>query len=236
MTINGGTLDASGFANTVKSLTITGGGLNLGLGNTLICSGPAVLAGTLNVAGTGTLGSYQLLTYASKSGSFAGNTLDPNYGLLYTATELDAVHKAQVGILTVTAANPTVITGGTTALTVDVGNSAPAAVRRAEFHGFGQRHAATAGSTTGSLGGGRQRQFHLRQRFQQHVASRRQLYGNRDGDGQNSALGGLAAEQRRTPDRHGQRAGPRRRQRDGDHRATASWRMQAQPAFRRWSR
>ena len=125
-TISGGTLDVSGFANTVASLNVTSsGGLKLGLGNTLTSIGTATLAGNLNVSGVGTLGKYLLLTYTSESGSFASATLDPNYGLLYGTTELDALHKAQVGALTVTAVYPTVITGGTTSLTVNVINSAP---------------------------------------------------------------------------------------------------------------
>ena len=69
VTISGGTLDASGFANAVASLSIAGSGcLNLGLGNTLTSGGAAALSGTLNVSGAGTLASYRLLAYASKSG------------------------------------------------------------------------------------------------------------------------------------------------------------------------
>ena len=46
--------------------------------------------------------------------------LAPNYGLLYNSnkTELDALHLAQIGAIRVTPSNPTVITGGTTALIV----------------------------------------------------------------------------------------------------------------------
>jgi hypothetical protein len=40
MSVSGGTLDASGYANTVKSLTVTsGGGLDLGIGELLTSSG-----------------------------------------------------------------------------------------------------------------------------------------------------------------------------------------------------
>ena len=67
VTINGGTLDASGFANTVASLNVTGSGsLNLGLGNTLTCSGTRRLGRQLNVSGTGTLGKYPLLAYSQR--------------------------------------------------------------------------------------------------------------------------------------------------------------------------
>jgi autotransporter-associated beta strand protein len=130
LTIGGGTLDASGFPDTVASLKITSSAsLNLGLGNTLTSSGTVVLNGTLNVSGTGTLGNYRLLAYASETGSFASVTgIGSNYGLLYNSngTELDVLHEAQVGKLTLTAANPIIITGGTTSLTVNVANSAPA--------------------------------------------------------------------------------------------------------------
>ena len=66
--------------------------------------------------------------YAGHTGSFSSTTgLNSNYGLLYNSngTELDALHLAQFGAITVAAVNPTVITGGTTALTVNVTNSAP---------------------------------------------------------------------------------------------------------------
>ena len=154
VTVSSGTLDVSGFANTIASLGVSGSGsLSLGLGNTLTSTGTAALAGTLNLFGTGTLGDYRLLAYSGKTGTFASVTgLGSNYGLLYNSngTELDALHKAQVGALTVTAANPTVITGGTTSLTVNVANSAPAGSDVLKFTasvggtGYGL-------STTGSL-------------------------------------------------------------------------------------
>ena len=148
VTISGGTLDASGFANTVASLNVNGGGLNLGLGNRLTSEGSAALAGNLNVSGVGTLGNYQLCTYTSESGAFSSTTgLGPNYGLLYNTngTELDALHKAQIGTITVSAVYPTVIVGGRTSLTVNVNNSAPASSDVLNF-------AASAGGSGYSLG------------------------------------------------------------------------------------
>ena len=191
VTVNGGTLDASAFANTVEALTITGGGLNLGLGNTLTCSGPATLAGTLNVVGTGTLGSYKLLSYTSKSGSFASSTLDPNYGLLYTATELDAEHKAQVGILAVTAANATVISGGTTALTVGVNNSVPAASDALNFTAVASG-SGYGGSTTGSLAAASSGTYTLASGFNSASLPAGSYTGTVTVTGTNSALGGPA--------------------------------------------
>ena len=97
--VNGGTLDASAFANTIQSLTISSGGLKLGLGNTLVSTGPAALAGNLNISGTGALGIQPLLTYSSFSGSFATVTgLDPNYALVYNLTALDAATRRRSAI------------------------------------------------------------------------------------------------------------------------------------------
>ena len=124
LTISGGTLDVSGFANTVASLNITNSGtLNLGLGNTLASNGTAALNGTLNVSGTGSLGNYRLLSYTTRN-RFLRQHRGPRreLSLLYKTTELDAEHKAQIGTITLTAVYPTVITGGTTALTVNIGN------------------------------------------------------------------------------------------------------------------
>ena len=191
VTIGGGTLDASGFANTVKSLTIASGGLNLGLGNTLTSSGIASLAGNLNVSGTGGAGNYELLTYTSESGSFAGTTLNASYGLLYKSTELDAEHKARIDTLTVTAASPTVITGGITALAVNVANSAPLASDALSFtasasgSGYG-------GSTTGSLAATGSGNFTTAGGFNSTSLSAGSYTGTVTVTGTNSALGGLA--------------------------------------------
>jgi len=193
LTISGGTLDASGFANVVKSLTITSGGLKLGLGTTLTSSGAAALAGNLNVFGTGTLGNYPLLTYSSSSGSFTSATgLDSNYGLLYKTTELDALHKSQVGSnLTVTASYPTVITGGATALTVNVTNSAPSLsdalnlTATASGPGYGP-------SATGSLAATTSGNFTIANGFNSSSLSAGVYTGTVTVSGTNSALGGLA--------------------------------------------
>jgi autotransporter-associated beta strand protein len=160
-TVSGGTLDTSAFTNAVASLSVGASGcLSLGLGNTLSSRGAATLSGTLNVFGTGTLGDYPLITYTSKTGSFAAAAgLDPNYGLLYNSNgkELDALHKAQVGTLTVSAVNPAVITGGKTNLIVNLANSAPSLSDALSFTasasgtGFGFSAAGdVAASSTGS--------------------------------------------------------------------------------------
>ena len=193
LTINGGTLVASGFASTVASLNVAGSGsLNLGLGNTLTCSGSAALAGTLNVSGAGTLGKYPLLAYTSESGAFASATgLGSNYGLLYKTAELDAEHKAQVGTITVTAVNPTVITGGTTGLTVNVTNSAPSQSDALNLT------AASSGagyglSTTGSLAAAGSGNFTIANGFNSASLSAGSYTGTVTVTGTNSALGGPA--------------------------------------------
>ena len=194
ITVSSGTLNVSGFANTVASLNIgSSGSLNLGLGNTLASSGTAGLGGKLSVAGTGTLGNYALITYNNRSGTFASVTgLDPNYGLVYNSngTELDALHKAQIG--TVTAVNFTVITGGITSLTV--ANAAPALGDGLSFTasatgtGFtlnasGSAAAASSAATAGS--------------FNTRIADTRLLYGRRCRNRHKQHLGRRGNRQRR---------------------------------------
>jgi autotransporter-associated beta strand protein len=88
--ISGGTLDVSGFVNTIPGLTVaSGGNLNLGLGNVLTVNGTAGLAGTLNLSGSaGTLPEI-LMTYSSETGTFAAaNGIPSGDTLSYTGTQL----------------------------------------------------------------------------------------------------------------------------------------------------
>ena len=193
LTVSGGTLDASGFVNSVASLNIgSSGSLNLGLGNTLTSSGPAAFNGTLDISGTGSLGNYRLLTYSSENGAFAAATgLGSNYGLLYSATELDALHKAQVGTLTVTAVNPTIIVGGETNLIVSLNNSAPSLsdtlilTASAGGNGYGL-------STTGSLAAASSGNFTITNGFNGTSLSPGSYTAAVTLTGTNNALGGLA--------------------------------------------
>ncbi len=89
VTLSGGTLDVSGFANTVASLTITGGTLDLGLSGdtpaTLSVNGAAALGGTINVvfSGTQTQSLYTLLTATSPvTGAFTQGTVPSGYQLV----------------------------------------------------------------------------------------------------------------------------------------------------------
>jgi autotransporter-associated beta strand protein len=96
--INSGTLDASAYAQTIGSLTMTtsNAGLNLAYGNQLTCT-TATFNGTLNVTNF-TGGTDPLMAYTTTSGTFA--TVDVNgsplssasaYQLAYLSTELEIV-------------------------------------------------------------------------------------------------------------------------------------------------
>ncbi|MEI8340283.1 MAG: autotransporter-associated beta strand repeat-containing protein, partial [Verrucomicrobiota bacterium] len=131
VTVSGGTLDVSGFADTVSSLNITSGALNLGIANNtpvlLTISNAFTLGGTINVASTGTqtLGLYKLAGYGSKSGSFTQGIVPANYKLVANTTELDLQHLAGQ---TLTGANPAVIniiTGATTSVSAILTNTSP---------------------------------------------------------------------------------------------------------------
>ena len=132
VTISGGTLDVSGFANTVASLNITGSGsLNLGLNNDtpvlLTVSNAATLGGTIDVSASGTQsqGVYELASYASESGSFTQGAVPLNYRLNASSGSLNLVHLATVG-LAADASNLTIVRTGIQTIAVDVSNGAPA--------------------------------------------------------------------------------------------------------------
>ena len=132
MTISGGTLDTSGYANTVNSLTISSGGLNLGVGNLLSVNNAAALGGTINVSGTTsptTVGQYQLISAGSGvTGSFASGTLSDATRLLFAAqrqlsrSPAQGHHRHDHARPSATAS---IITGGTTPVSFTVQNSAP---------------------------------------------------------------------------------------------------------------
>ncbi len=132
--MNGGVLDVSGFANTVKSLNIGSGGtlqVSLGAGstsNTLASTNAVTLDGDLTINGTPTLGSYTLLTSgnASLTGAFASATNEPGYALVYGSTSLILQHLGTIGTITATPANASIITGGSTAFAFTVQNASPA--------------------------------------------------------------------------------------------------------------
>ena len=92
VTVTGGTLDVSGFAQTIKSLNLGSGGyLDLSLGKLLTSLGTAGLAGTLNVLNF-TSGTAELMAYNAESGTFGTvNGVPGGYQLAYRATELDII-------------------------------------------------------------------------------------------------------------------------------------------------
>jgi autotransporter-associated beta strand protein len=95
--INGGTLDATAFPQTVQSLTVgSSGSLNLSLGSLFISSSAATLGGTLNLFGVPTAATQELISCPSFSGSFSSTSLNSGsipsgYSLRYTPTQLDLV-------------------------------------------------------------------------------------------------------------------------------------------------
>ena len=125
--INGGTLDASQYVQSIGQLTVGSlGSLNLSLTNTLTTSSMATFGGTINVAATGTQnqGLYKLIGgYASQSGSFTPGNLPLDYRLNAASTELDLVHLA-VAALSSTSSGLNVRPGPQT-IGVQVSNMAP---------------------------------------------------------------------------------------------------------------
>ncbi len=67
------------------------GALNLGIGNILTDTGSATFGGTLNIIGTPTGPSVELMSYTSDSGTFSTVTPEAGYTLMYGATELELV-------------------------------------------------------------------------------------------------------------------------------------------------
>ena len=94
-TIDGGTLDASAGSQTIGSLTMNGGALNLAVGNLLTSMGTATFAGTLNVSNFNfSTGTAELMTYANDSGTFTsvdinGAAMSGAYQLAYLPGALE---------------------------------------------------------------------------------------------------------------------------------------------------
>jgi autotransporter-associated beta strand protein len=80
---------------SIPSLTISATGtLNLGIGNVLTDTGTATFGGTLNVSGTPSGPSVELMSYTSDSGTFANVPTFAGYNLVYGSTQLDLVANA----------------------------------------------------------------------------------------------------------------------------------------------
>ena len=136
VTISGGTLDVSRYAQSIKSLTLSSGVLNLGInGNSPVAlsiansSSTATLSGTINVLSTGfqNSGLYRLVSgYGATTGTFTQGTVPSNYRLNATATELDLVHLAQIRMLANFTYNNIVVRTGASTVGVTISNEAPA--------------------------------------------------------------------------------------------------------------
>ncbi|MEI6712446.1 MAG: autotransporter-associated beta strand repeat-containing protein [Verrucomicrobiota bacterium] len=132
ITLAGGALDLGSQSMSIGGITQTGGSLNLGASYLVSVTGSATLGGTVNVGGTvdfANVGRYTILNAGGVlSGSYTTGAL-PNstyYYLNTRGTALDLQRKATVGTLTATAADTSIITGGSTAVSVTVVNNAPA--------------------------------------------------------------------------------------------------------------
>ena len=128
MSIAGGGLDASAYPLAIANLTLSGGSLMLGIGNPLTCSGTAALGGgTVSLSGAAGLGLYPLVV-GTPGGSLGSTFVDipANYRVAARAAKVDLVHLAALGTITATPFAAAIITGGTTAVSFTVQNSAPA--------------------------------------------------------------------------------------------------------------
>ena len=134
--VSGGTLNVSGYAQSIKSLTLNNSGvLNLGInGNNPALlsivnpSSTATLAGTINVVATGsqTLGSYALVSgFATATGSFNTGTVPSNYRLGVAGTALDLIHLAGMNVAFDNSSTSGNVHVGSNTIGVNVTNSAP---------------------------------------------------------------------------------------------------------------
>jgi autotransporter-associated beta strand protein len=94
VSVNGGTLNLTGYTETVKSLSVaSSGAVSLTIGDRLTSTNADSFAGTLNLFGS-TGGSVELMAFGSRSGtaSFTTVTGVPNgYALYYGSNQLDLV-------------------------------------------------------------------------------------------------------------------------------------------------
>ena len=132
VTVSGGTLDVSGYAQQIQSLNVGSlGTLNLGVGNLLSVSGSAGFASgsTLDIIGSNSITSlpYALMTYSgSPTGTF-GNVvgLPSTDKLSYGSGTLDIVAAVNAPnySLAATLAAHTIISGGSAGVTVTLTNA-----------------------------------------------------------------------------------------------------------------
>lgn len=162
VSLAGGALAVGGYTNTIGSLatsgnatiniSITGGSAgSLTTGDLNFGGGTNTLALSLTSA---TAGIYNVLTYTgNKTGSFTATGAGPNYTVLNGSGSNGVIavqRKADLGTVLATAANTTIITGGSTAISYTVANLTPtggAALAFASSSG-----ANVAGTSNGTAG------------------------------------------------------------------------------------
>ena len=159
VTVNGGTLDVSGYANTMKSVTLSSGTLDLGIGYVLTAAGAANFnGGTIALSGPpATLGKYKLVQASSAIGTVSSATsgVPANYHVSANGSELDLTHYATFGSISATPSSTQIIVGGSTPVSVTVGNSAPvnsdslllSLTAGSNMSGFGSGTAAASGDS-----------------------------------------------------------------------------------------
>jgi fibronectin-binding autotransporter adhesin len=90
--VTSGTLDVTSAPNSLPGLTVGASGtLNLAIGNLLTDTGAASFLGTLNVTGTPSGSSVELMSYTSETGTFNTVPTFAGYNLVYASTELELV-------------------------------------------------------------------------------------------------------------------------------------------------
>ena len=155
--VTAGTLDISGFAQTIQSLSMSaGGGLDLSVGNLLTSTGAAALAGALDVVNVGApasgSGSAELMAYNSESGTFGKVFGVPpaGYKLTYTPTQLDLVQTIAPTTynLSASAAAGILHVGGSTTVTATITNAGTGIADALDYAGL--NFAASAGSLGGA--------------------------------------------------------------------------------------
>ena len=159
--VSGGTLDVSRYAQSIKSLALSGGVLDLGISGsypaaltTTITNSASTLAfsgGTINVltisSPTTVQGLYKLVSgYGATTGTFTQGTVPTNYHLSATATELDLVHFATVFMTPATAINAANVHTGPSTVGVQLNNGAPSGSDSAYY----QLSTSVASSLSGS--------------------------------------------------------------------------------------
>jgi autotransporter-associated beta strand protein len=172
VSLAGSTLTVGGYTNTIGSLSTSGnstinvsinGGStgSLSMGSLSFGSGTNTLALSMTSA---TAGIYNVLSYSgNKTGSFTATGVDSKYTVLQGATSNGVIavqRKADLGTVSASVTNATIITGGSTAITYTVTNTTPTGGATLSFASENDSNvsgvssgSALANSTSGSISG-----------------------------------------------------------------------------------